>query len=131
MGVSVGTGLTLRWGTAMGPGMEQFVDLHRGDLTGAIVPMNCAWSSDRTLLECTPQGPLEPMANYTIHVGGGMVDHSGQLVDVGHHGPGYGGRWVTGPLVGAGHGGAPWGALGPGWRHQGGSYGMAFAFMTA
>ena len=44
MGVAAGTPLELHWGAPMGVGMEQYVDLHMGDLSGPVVPMSCGWS---------------------------------------------------------------------------------------
>jgi hypothetical protein len=142
MGVPVGTPLEFHWGAPMGVGMEQFVDLHLGALEGPVVPIAHAWSAARTALVCTPVGPLAPGTQYTVHVGGGMVDFNGQIIDMEHYGPGFGGQWITGTGQpgtggsggghhgGAHHGGQPWGGMGPGWQHPNGSYGMAFTFTT-
>ena len=126
----------------MGVGMEQFLDLHQGGLEGPVVPTTHTWSGDRTTLICTPVGPLAPGTQYTIHLGGGMVDVDGQPIDMDHYGPAFGGQWITGAGQpgsggpggwhhgGAHHGGQPWGGLGRGWQHANGSYGMAFTFTT-
>ena len=50
--------------------MEQYVDLHEGDLDGPLVPIRCAWSSDRITLGCTPDAPLKARTRYSLHVGG-------------------------------------------------------------
>ena len=131
MGVPVGTPLEFRWGTAMGAGMEQFVDLHMGDLSGSVVPMNCVWSGDRRTLVCMPTSPLEAGTQYMVHVGGGMVDANGQFVGMDMYGPGFGGQWIQGGMMGPGHAGMGWGMMGAGWRHSNGAYGMAFTFTTA
>lgn len=131
MGVPVGTALEFHWGAAMGAGMEQFVDLHMGALAGPIAPMSCAWSGGQTTLVCTPSSPLHPGTQYTVHVGGGMVDANGQLVDMNMYGPGLGGQWIQGGMMGTGHAGMGWGMMGGGWRHSNGAYGMAFTFTTA
>jgi hypothetical protein len=128
-GVPVSSPLELHWGVAMSAGMEQFVDLHRGDLSGPTVPMGFAWSGDGMQLVCTPVSPLQPETQYVIHVGGGMVDADGELIDMDEHGPGYGGQWIQGGMMGAGHAGMPWGMMGGGWQH-GSDYGMAFTFTT-
>jgi len=47
-GVSASAPIVFRFGAAMRAGMEQYVDLHTGDLAGPTVPMNCGWSGDRT-----------------------------------------------------------------------------------
>ena len=142
MSVPVGTSLEFHWGAPMGPGMEQFVDLHQGGLEGPAVPISHAWSADGTTLVCTPVSPLAPGTQYTLHLGGGMVDANGQVIDMDHYGPGFGGQWITGTGQpgsggpggghhgGAHHGGQPWGGMGPGWQHPNGSYGMAFTFTT-
>jgi hypothetical protein len=110
--------------------MEQYVDLHMGDLSGPLVPMGCAWSANQTTLVCTPLSPLQPGTRYTIHVGGGMVDANGQVIDMDTYGPALGGQWVQGGMMGAGHGGTAWGMMGAGWHHSNGAYGMAFTFTT-
>jgi hypothetical protein len=98
MGVPVGIPLEFHWGTAMGAGMEQFVDLG---------------------------------TQYSVHVGGGMVDANGQVIDMGMYGPGFGGQWIQGGMMGTGHAGMAWGMMGGNWRHSNGAYGMAFTFTTA
>ena len=130
MGVAVGTPLELHWGAPMRVGMEQYVDLHMGDLSGPVVPMSCVWSGDQGTLVCTPSSPLQPGTRYVIHVGGGMADTNGQVIDMGMYGPGFGGQWVQGGMMGAGHGGTAWGMMGAGWRHSNGAFGMAFTFTT-
>ena len=131
MGVPVGTTLELHWGIGMGAGMEQFVDLHMGDVSGPVVPMSCAWSTDRTTLGCTPSSPLQGGTQYTMHVGGGMTGAAGQVIDMDQYGPGFGGQWIQGGMMGAGHGGTAWGMMGAGWRYSNGSFGMAFTFTTS
>jgi len=129
--VSASAPIVFRFGAAMGAGMEQYVDLHRGDLAGPTVPMNCGWSGDRTTLTCTPQGPPSSRTTYVIHLGGGMMTQAGQRLDYARYGPMLGGQWIMGGMMGSTHGGGPWGMMGPGWRNSNGSYGMAFNFTTA
>ena len=130
-GVSTATTMSLRFGAAMGDGMEQYVDLHLGDLAGPVVPMSCGWSSDRTTLLCTPQALLAPGAAYVLHLGGGMMTLASQPLDYGQYGLTMGGQWITGGMMGGSHAGGAWGMMGPGWRNSNGSYGMAFSFTTA
>ncbi len=130
-GVAVGSPITFRFGGAMGTGMEQYVDLHMGDLSGAEVPMSCAWSGDRTLLTCTPASPLASQTTYAIHLGGGMMSAGGVAVDYTTYGPGMGGQWIMGGMMTSTHGGMGWGMMGSGWRNGNGSYGMVFTFTTA
>ncbi|MCM2258367.1 MAG: Ig-like domain-containing protein [Vicinamibacteria bacterium] len=130
-GVSTSGVITFRFGAAMGAGMEQFVDLHRGDLGGPTVPMNFAWSADRTTLICTPQASLTSGTRYVVHLGGGMTTRAGQPLDYAQYGPMMGGQWIQGGMMGASHGGSGWGMMGSGWQNSNGSYGMAFTFTTA
>jgi hypothetical protein len=129
MGVPVGTSFEIDWGATMGAGMEQYVDLHRGNLSGPVVPMGYAWSEDHSTLICTPASPLQHGLQYVLHIGGGMVDADGDPVDMDMHGPAFGGQWIQGGMMGSGHGGMPWGMMGGGWQH-GGTYGMAFTVTT-
>ncbi len=129
-GVPANTALTMRFGRAMAPGMEQFVDLHVGDPSGPTVPIRCGWSSDRTLLSCMPETPLRPHTRYALHVGGGMTDADGHLVEMGQYGAAMGGHWLYSNMM-SGHGGMSWGMMGGGWHNPNGSYGMFFTFTTA
>ena len=130
-GVPVGSPMTFRFSGAMGAGMEQYVDLHRGDLSGPAVAMTCAWSTDRTQLSCTPGSPLASRTTYALHMGGGMMSAGGMAVDYTTHGPGMGGQWIMGDMMTGTHGGMGWGMMGSGWRNANGSYGMEFTFTTA
>ena len=130
MGVAVGTPLLFRFSGAMAAGMEQYVDLHMTDLSGAEVGMSCAWSADRTQLTCTPGSPLAPHTTYAMHLGGGMMSAGGAAVDY-TAGLGMGGQWIMGGMMTGTHGGMGWGMMGNGWRNANGSYGMVFTFTTA
>jgi hypothetical protein len=128
-GVAPAGPITVRFSGSMGAGMEQYLDLHRGDIGGPIVQMNCAWSDDRTTLTCTPGVPLQPGTSYTIHMGSGMMDASGRPVETEDHGLQMGGQPVTGQMMGGMHGGQASSMMGPGWRHPGDDHvGMAFTF---
>jgi hypothetical protein len=125
---------------AMMPGMERYVDLHRGDVTGPVHPMSCAWSADYTTLTCTPAQPLDPTTWYTFHLGGGVQGSNGTPVamDPGtcagawaEPGPRNGHGPDEGHMMGETHGGEPWSMMDPGWHHANGSYGMVITFQTA
>ncbi|MBK7716146.1 MAG: Ig-like domain-containing protein [Gemmatimonadetes bacterium] len=75
--VVTSTTITLTFDHPMTPGMEQYMDLHQGGITGSTVPMHCGWSSDQPTLTCTPVNPLAAGTQYDIHVGGGMTDAHG------------------------------------------------------
>jgi hypothetical protein len=123
----------------MMPGMENYVDLHRGDVTGPVHPISCAWSPDHATLTCTPATPLEPLTWYTFHLGGGVRGSNGTPI---HMDPGTCGcAWAEpGPRDGRGpdeghmggenHGGEPWPMMDSGWRHSNGTYGMVLPFRT-
>ncbi|HEU5169073.1 MAG TPA: Ig-like domain-containing protein [Gemmatimonadales bacterium] len=138
-GVDPGRPLTFRFDGAMMPGMEQYVDLHRGDVTGPIHPIACSWSADRTLLTCTPGTPLDPGTHYTLHLGGGMRNSDGTAIQMDP--ADYLGSWIhggaAGGMMGGGmthaddHAGEPWGMMGSGWRHANGTYGIVCPFQTA
>jgi hypothetical protein len=84
-------------------------------------------------LRFTPTRPLDPSTRYTIHVGGGMTDQGGGLVDLDLHGPMLGGMWVTEEMVmGMNTMGMGMGVSHsrPEWRYVNGMYGLAFAFTT-
>jgi hypothetical protein len=128
--VPVGSLITFRFSGAMGSGMEQYMDLHVGGLSGAEMPMNCVWSEDRTQVTCTPASPLASGTMYAIHLGGGMMSATGTAVDD-TAGLGMGGQWIMGGMMTGTHGGMGWGTMSSGWRNPNGSYGMVFTFTTA
>ncbi len=129
-GVSPASPVTLRFSGAMGAGMEQFVDLHRGDLSGPVVPMSCTWSADATVLTCTPASPLAAATTYAIHMGGGLMSRAGSVIDYGAA-LAVGGQWIMGGMMTGSHGGMGWGMMTGDWRNANGSYGMVFTFTTA
>jgi hypothetical protein len=127
--VQPGTSIRLTFGQPMMAGMEQYMDLHQGGIAGPTVPMNCAWSPDRTTLTCTPSNPLTTGTQYTIHVGAGMTDAQNHMVDLDDWAT-MGGRWATTGMMGGTHAGQPVSMMGAGWMH-GSYYGMLFSFTTA
>ena len=130
---------SFRFNGAMMPGMEQYVDLHRGDVTGPTHPITCTWSGDYTTLTCGPATSLDPATWYTLHLGGGMMGANGTPI---HMDPSeWMGGWVQpgtsmgpgmtgGSMMGPTHGGDPWTMMGSGWRNANGTYGMVFPFQT-
>lgn len=116
--------------------MDMYAALHEGgDVSGALVDGDWAWSADMTRLTFTHAMPLDAMADYTIHIGGGMLDADGQVVDLGQHGHDMGGEWVTQQMMDQRMmgGGGMMGAddmMGFGWAHGDGTFGMVFTFTT-
>jgi hypothetical protein len=127
--VAASTTIALTFGRPMMAGMEQYMDLHEGDIAGPTVPMSCLWNPDRTTLTCTPGSPLAAGTQYNIHVGSGMTDDHGHMMSMDDWTT-MGGQWVTGGMMGATHAGQPMAMMGAGWR-QGSHYGMVFSFTTA
>lgn len=127
--VATSSTIMLTFGQPMMAGMEQYMDLHQGAVSGATVPMSCAWSPDQTTLTCTPTSPLAAATQYTIHVGAGMTDAQNHMMNM----DGWttmGGQWATSAMMGAIHAGQPVGMMGTGWKH-GSHFGMLFTFTTA
>lgn len=116
---------------AIGMGMEQYAALHEGDVTGAVVQGTWSWSSDRLRLTFTPAAPLQPGTQYTIHLGGGMRDATGALLNYDHCAGQHGGRWLGRSMMGGSMMGGRSSMMGSGWRHANGTYGMVFVFTTA
>lgn len=124
--VSTTTPIVIRFSHAMAAGMEQYVYLHQGEITGPVVPMSYAWSGDRATLTCTPAIPLQGHTRYTLHMGGGMLDANGHMIDLDDM-PMMGGQWVMPGMFGS----MPSYMMGPGWQGANGSYGMMLSFTTA
>jgi hypothetical protein len=118
----------------MASGMEMYVSLHEGDVTGPTVTGAMTWSSDRMMLTFTPAAPLKPGTRYTLHVGGGMKDADGHAIDMTANGM-MGGQWATGAMMTGGGmmGGGVMGGpeMGSGWMGGNGMYGMVYTFTTA
>jgi hypothetical protein len=127
--VSTTTTVMASFSGPMMAGMEQYVDLHQGGVDGPIMPMTCAWNGDRTTLTCTPNSPLAGGTGYTIHMGAGMTDAQGNMVNMAH-GTTMGGQWATSGMMGGTHGGMNVGMMGAGWKDGMGHYGMLFPFTT-
>lgn len=136
--VTVGSTVTISFSRSMMPGMEMLAALHEGPATGPTVSGRWSWSTDRTRLTFTPAQPLESATQYTLHLGGGMRDANGNVIDMQHHGTHLGGEWAMGRMIqgggtmrGGGMMGGVTGHMGNGWQHANGSYGMVFSFTTS
>jgi hypothetical protein len=123
----------MEFGAAMH--QEMFVALHGEDMTGMYGPLvdgAWSWSQDRMRLMFTPDAALMPATRYTVHVGGGMMDVEGHVIDLGEHGPGMGGQWITQGMMQGCAMQVCGGMMGQGWTHpDNGSFGMGFTFTTA
>jgi hypothetical protein len=125
---------------AMMPGMERYVDLHRGDVSGPTHPIACTWAPDHASLVCSPVTPLDPGTRYSLHLGGSMRGANGEPVGMdpgtwmgtwAHAGGPMGPGMMDGSTMRQLHAGEPWTMMGPGWRHANGAYGMVFPFSTS
>jgi hypothetical protein len=120
--VPVATAVVMQFGWRMLEGMEQLVVLHEGDLAGPLVPMNRAWSSDRTTLTCVPLATLKSHTRYVIHMGAGMRDTDGDSLGAQTWMPS-GSWWVMPSMMGNST------MMGSGWSSNG-RYGVASGFTT-
>ena len=78
----------------------------------------------------TPMDPLAPQTEYTTHIGGGMRDANGSLVDMEQHGQDMGGQWIMQNMMQGCMMSICGSMMGPGWQHSNGSFGMGFTFTT-
>ena len=124
-GVSTTPDMVFSFTQPMMSGMEQYLALHQGGLTGPTMPMSCNWSDSQKTLTCRPTQALTSVSAYTMHLGGGMMDAGGQAVGMGGHGMEMGGTWAMSGMMGGQQG-----MMGTGWMDGHGSYGMAFGFTT-
>ena len=130
-GVSTTGPIVMRFSHAMQPTMQMYASVHQGDVTGPVIACLAAWSSDSTVLTLTPSSPLASATTYTLHVGGGMKDANGNVIDMTRYGAMMGGQWATGGMM---TGGGMMGGsheMGPGWQGTNGMYGMVFSFTTS
>lgn len=129
-GVTTMPDLVFTFNHPMASGMQQYLALHHGDLTGATTPMTCDWGDSLRTLTCRPNEPLAPGSDYTVHMGGGMMDADDHPVDMGRYGMTMGGSWATSTMMGSPLGmmGRQQSMMGNGWRDAQGRYGMAFRF---
>lgn len=133
VGIGLDTDVTLEFDHAMDPAMSGYADVHEGDLTGPVVPGTWEWLDGHTRLRFTPSDALQAATTYKIHVGGGMMDEDGHMVDLETHGEEMGGTWATDTMMNGGMGGHmdPAEHSGGAWDDpSNGSHGMVFTFTT-
>jgi len=134
--VKIETDVVVRFDHPIAEGMERYAALHEGSVTGPEVAGMWTRSEDGTALTFTPDALLKSATTYALHLGGGMMDADGGMVDLAMHGFGTGGQWATQSMMtggmGGGMGGQTSGHMGTGWQHpENGTYGMVFTFTTA
>lgn len=131
--VEAGSQIEVRFDSPIAPGAGHPIALQVGDCPGPVVAGTWSRTSDGMGLRFTPTQPLVPSTRYTIHVGGGLTDADGAIIDLELNGPTLGGDWVTLDMVmGMATMGMSMGQShnGPEWRDPTGTYGLAFAFTT-
>lgn len=117
---------------AMHDHAADYAAVHEGDVTGPEVAGSWTLEQGGTVMRFAPETPLMEGTAYTIHLGGGMTDADGHVVDLETHGMSMGGEWVEGSMMGGGMMGGQDSHMGEGWQHpSNGSYGMIFTFTTA
>ena len=129
--VSPAATISLTFSGPMAQGMENYMDVHQGTTADATIPMTCTWSADRTTLTCSHAAPFAGASTYTIHVGGGMTDANGHVIDMDAMVNMMGGVWLMPGMMGGMHAGQAMNTMGQGWQGSNGSYGMMFTFTTA
>lgn len=122
--------IVVEFSHAMRMGMEQYAALHEGDVTGPVVQGSSSWSSGRLRLTFTPAEPLKSGTGYALHLGGGMLDANGNLLNYDHCTGQHGGQWVGQSMMGGSMMSGMSGMMGAGWQHANGTYGMVFTFTT-
>lgn len=134
--VAVDEAVVVRFDHPMHDHAVDVAAVHEGDVTGPLVSGTWTLEENGTVMRFMPDEPWQAGTTYTVHLGGGMEDAGGHLVDFESHGPGMGGMWANEGMMGGGmHGGGMGGGdhphMGEGWEHANGSYGMIFTFTTA
>ncbi|HUL50652.1 MAG TPA: Ig-like domain-containing protein [Gemmatimonadales bacterium] len=123
-GVSPTASVVVTFSSSTRSGMELFVSLHQGSVTGASIAHTATWSPDHSTLILLPSPPLQAGKQYTVHIGGGILDKFGNAVDMSQNGLNLGGLWAT-PALMNGSGETTFG-----WLGSNGDYGLLFTFST-
>ena len=130
-GVDVKAQIEVRFDSPIAPGAGHPIALQVGDCPGPVVAGTWSRTADGMGLRFTSTQPLDPSTRYTIHVGGGLTDADGAIINLDLNGLALGGTWVTLDMVmgmtGMGMGQSH---SGPDWLYLNGMYGLAFGFNT-
>ena len=128
-GVAMDAPIEVRFGAPISSGTMHPIALQVGDCPGPVVMGTWSRTVDGLGLRFQPSQPLDPATQYTIHVGGGMTDAEGALVDLERNV--LGGMWVTREMVMGMMGMGMTQHSGTEWQSPNGLYGLAFSFTTA
>jgi hypothetical protein len=109
------------------PAMPPTADLHQGDVTGPIVAGHWAWSDGGMHLSFVHDSAFAPGTRYTLHLGGGMRDSTGNVIDLDWACQHLDGQWAQGGMGGMMDGSDE---MGPQWQDRHGTYGGVFTFTT-
>lgn len=109
---------------------SDFMAIHHGDVTGETVRGTWMTEDNGSTMRFMADHGWQPGSEYTIHLGGGMVDADGHMVDIESHGAEMGGMWAEGSMMEGGMMGGQNSHMGEGWQDEHGGYGMLFPFTT-
>jgi hypothetical protein len=123
-GVSPTDSVVVTFSSSTRSGMEEFVSLHQGSVTGPLIACKPTWSPDHSTLTLKPNASLQAGMGYTLHIGGGILDKYGNMVDMSQNGLNMGGQWATQALMNGS------GETTYGWLGSNADYGMLFTFHT-
>lgn len=129
-GVGAAAPIEVRFDRPVAAGSTFPIALQVGDCPGPVVMGVWSRTADGLGLRFEPAQPLDPTTQYSIHVGGGITDSEGSIVDLELHGPGLGGTWVTRDMVMGMMGMGMEQHSGPEWLYPNDMYGLAFVFTT-
>lgn len=130
-GVAVNEPVVVRFDHPMHEHATDLAAVHEGDVKGPVVSGTWTMEENGTVMRFVPDEQWSAATTYTVHLGGGMRDAGGHMVDFESHGTSMGGMWADGGMMGGGMMGGDHPHMGGGWEHANGSYGMTFAFTTA
>lgn len=128
--VAANTSVVVTFSRPMRAAAGSLMTLHAGTLTGATVAGHGMWSSDSTQFTFSPDSMMAAHSTYVLHMGGGMMDATGDTVDLSRCAQ-FGGQTATSQMMSGGMMGGG-SEMGSGWQTPGAAnaYGMVFSFTT-
>lgn len=128
--VATTTSVVVTFSRPMRASAAGLMTLHAGTPTGTTVAGHGMWSSDSTQFTFSPDSMMAAHSTYVFHMGGSMMDASGDTVDLSRCAQ-FGGQTATSQMMSGGMMGGG-SEMGSGWHTPGASnsYGMVFSFTT-
>ena len=90
-GVDANVEIVVRFDSPVSPGTNHPIALQVGDCPGPVVAGTWSRTADGMGLTFASTQPLDPSTRYTIHVGGGLTDADGAIINLDLNGPVLGG----------------------------------------